>query len=51
MLAGEKTGEWYYFDLVPEEYEIRTGVPDYTGKICVIGSHLKVQELEQAFAF
>ena len=49
MLSGETSGEWYYFDLVPEEYEIRTGAPDYTGKICVIGSGLKTEKLEQAF--
>lgn len=49
MLPGEKQGEWYYFDLVPEEYEIRTGTPDYSGKVCVIGSKLKEEELNQAF--
>ncbi len=49
MLPGENPGEWYYFDLVPEEYEIRTGAPDYTGKICVIGANLKEGELEEAF--
>ncbi len=49
MLPGENPGEWYYFDLVPEEYEIRIGAPDYTGKICVIGANLKESELEEAF--
>jgi G3E family GTPase len=49
MVPGETSGEWYYFDLVPEEYEIRTGAPDYTGKLCVIGSGLKTEELENAF--
>ncbi|NBH32534.1 cobalamin biosynthesis protein CobW [Clostridiaceae bacterium] len=49
MLPGENPGEWYYFDLVPEEYEIRIGAPDYTGKICVIGANLKGSELEEAF--
>ena len=49
MLPGEKPGEWYYFDLVPEEYEIRTGAPDYTGKICVIGANLKEEALNKAF--
>ena len=29
-------GEWIYFDLVPGEYEIRKGNPDYTGRICVL---------------
>ena len=42
-------GTWYYFDLVPEETEIRTGAPIYTGKVCVIGSNLKEDELKAAF--
>lgn len=46
---SEKQGEWFYFDLVPEEYEIRTGAPDYTGKVCVIGAKLKEEELNKAF--
>jgi len=49
MLAGENPGEWYYFDLVPEEFEIRTGNPDYTGKVCVIGANLNEEELSNAF--
>ena len=40
---------WYYFDLVPGEYEIREGNPDYTGKICVIGTNLKINDLENLF--
>ncbi len=49
MLPGEKEGEWYYFDMVPEQYEIRTGAPDYTGKVCVIGANLKEDALKAAF--
>ena len=49
MLPTEKAGEWLYFDLVPEEYEIREGQPEYTGKVCVIGARLKEEELSQAF--
>lgn len=49
MLAGEQDGEWLYFDLVPEQYEIRTGAPDYTGKVCVIGARLKEEELSRIF--
>lgn len=41
--------EWIYFDFVPEEYEIRTGVPDYTGRICVIGTKLDTDKLENMF--
>ncbi len=49
MLPSEKAGEWLYFDLVPEQYEIREGQPDYTGKVCVIGARLKEEELNKAF--
>jgi hypothetical protein len=42
-------GTWMYFDLVPEEYEIREGKPDFTGRICVIGSELKEDALKQLF--
>jgi hypothetical protein len=34
---------------VPEQYEIRNGVPEYTGKVCVIGANLKEEELKKAF--
>lgn len=49
MLPGEIDGEWLYFDLVPEEFEIRTGSPDYTGKVCVIGADLKEDQLNHIF--
>ena len=42
-------GSWVQFDLVPGEYEIREGSADYTGRICVIGSKLKEDELEGLF--
>lgn len=42
-------GTWMYFDLVPEEYEIREGQPDYTGRICVIGSKLNEEALKNLF--
>ena len=46
--AGEQ-GKWFYFDLVPEQYEIREGKPEYTGKVCVIGAKLKEEELKKVF--
>lgn len=49
MLPTENPGEWLYFDLVPQQYEIRQGRPDYTGKVCVIGSSLKEEALNQLF--
>ena len=40
---------WIEFDYVPEEHEIRAGHPDYTGRLCVIGSDLKEDQLEKLF--
>ncbi len=42
-------GSWMEFDLVPMEYEIREGQPDYTGKLCVIGTDLAEADLKEAF--
>ena len=41
-------GTWIYFDLVPGEYEIRKGEPEVTGRLCVIGTELKTEEIERA---
>ena len=48
MLKTESK-EWLYFDLVPEEYEIRKGQPTYTGRFCVIGSKLEEDKLKELF--
>lgn len=40
---------WIYFDMVPEEYEIREGQPEYTGRLCVIGSKIDEAKLEKLF--
>lgn len=48
MVAGED-GQWIYFDMVPEEHEVRTGAPEYTGRICVIGAGLDEEKLGQLF--
>lgn len=42
-------GTWAHFDLVPGEYEIRLGEADFTGRLCVIGSQLKEEALEELF--
>lgn len=42
-------GGWIYFDMVPGEYEIRSGEPDYTGRLCVIGTDLEERRLEALF--
>ena len=42
-------GTWIYFDLTPGEFELREGTPDYTGRLCVIGSKIKEDALEVLF--
>ncbi len=42
-------GTWIYFDMVPGEYELREGQPEYTGRLCVIGCDLKQDRLAQLF--
>lgn len=48
MVEG-KNGGWVYFDMVPGEADVREGSPEYTGRICVIGSKLKESSLEKLF--
>ena len=49
MVPTKTQTEWLYFDLVPGETEVRLGIPEYTGKVCVIGSDLKEDLLEKEF--
>ena len=48
-MVGGEDGSWIYFDYVPEEHDIRSGQPCYTGKICVIGAELKEEKLAELF--
>ncbi len=48
MVDG-KDGEWIFFDMVPEEYEVRIGVPQVTGKLCVIGSKMNEAKIAEVF--
>lgn len=48
MVEG-KNGGWVYFDMVPGEADVREGSPEYTGRICVIGSKLREDSLEKLF--
>ena len=41
--------KWYYFDFVSGDYEIRTGEPDYTGRVVVIGSNLNKEKVENLY--
>lgn len=49
MVPCEDGTAWLHFDLTPEEFEIREGGADYTGRLCVIGSELKEDQLEKLF--
>ena len=49
-IVQTEEGGWLEFDMVPEETEIRDCKPDYIGRICVIGTELKKDELEKVFA-
>lgn len=42
-------GTWVYFDMVPGEHEVRSGAPEYTGRLCVIGAKLDEEKLEELF--
>ena len=48
-IVPSDAGEWLYFDLVPGEFEVRKGKADTTGKLCVIGSKLKEDDLAELF--
>ena len=48
-MLPEEDGTWIYFDMVPEETEIREGSPEYTGRLCVIGSKLNEEKLVKLF--
>ena len=49
-MVPAEDGTWIYYDYVPEEHEIRSGKPEVTGKICVIGARLREDKLAELFA-
>lgn len=48
-MVEDENGSWIYFDMVPGEYELRDGEPDYTGRLCVIGCNIDEHRLEELF--
>ena len=48
IVAGAE-GDWIYFDYVPGEIDIRRGSPAVTGRLCVIGAHIKENALKELF--
>ena len=49
MVPCDDGSTWLHFDLVPEEFQVREGAADYTGRLCVIGSDLKEDQLDKLF--
>ena len=48
-IVHSEDGKWLHFDFVPEEHQVRFGAADYTGRLCVIGSHLDEAKLSALF--
>ena len=48
-MVEDENGSWIYFDMVPGEYELRDGEPDYTGRLCAIGCNIDEHRLEELF--
>ena len=48
-MVEDENGSWIYFDMVPGEYELRDGEPDYTRRLCVIGCNIDEHRLEELF--
>lgn len=48
-MVPAKDGAWIYFDMTPGGYELRKGSPDFTGRICVIGTDLDRKKIETLF--
>ena len=48
-IVPSEDGTWIYFDMVDGEYELRTGEPDYTGRLCVIGTNVEENKLKELF--
>ena len=48
-IVALEDGGWEYFDMVPGEAEVRTGEPEFTGRLCVIGTDLKEEKIAELF--
>lgn len=48
-MVPDREGSWHYFDMVPDEYDVRGGSPEFTGRLCVIGAGLNESKLEELF--
>ena len=48
-ILQNEAGNWFCFDMVPGEYEVRSEAADYTGRLCVIGTKLDKEGLKKLF--
>ena len=48
-MVQAEDGSWIYFDMVPGEIDVRSGDPEYTGRLCVIGAELKEDAIAELF--
>jgi len=48
-MVPAQDGTWIYYDYVPGEHDVRSGKPEVTGKICVIGAKLAEDKLKELF--
>jgi len=49
MVPDVNGDDFLHFDLTPGEYEVRHGIPEYTGRICVIGSKIIEDKINSLF--
>ena len=49
ILKASDNEQWYYYDFVSGDYEIRLGQADYTGRVVVIGSKIDEQRINDLF--
>ncbi len=49
VVKASDNNNWYYFDYVAGDCDIKEGSADVIGKICVIGSKLDKEKLEKLF--
>mgnify|MGYP003475011397 CR=1 FL=1 len=48
-IVRSSDGKWLHFDYIPGEADVRFGVADITGRLCVIGSKLDCEKIEKLF--
>ena len=49
VVKAKDGDNWYHFDFVAGDYEVREGSADVIGKLCVIGSKIDKEEIQKLF--